>query len=253
MIFRYYVFPYYFVILGMATFNFSLILVLCSGTLGALGWLTACQWVYRLTDSLLDWEDIPSNPTVEEFLEVYLSPHFVGAGTRVQKALILAVVAILIAVVMYRARQTVKRQLIAERDVENVTQVFGKFAPKVVADSMVRDSGALDPVEREAALLFVDLQGFTTMTEKKAAVGIVEILNSWFDRATEVINEHEGVVTQFQGDAILAIFNLPHDDPNHAENAYKAALGLLALTESNKFAGERLNCRIGFNTGHMIA
>jgi adenylate cyclase len=60
-------------------------------------------------------------------------------------------------------------------------------------------------------------------------------------------------VTQFQGDAILATFNVPVADDEHAANAVRAACDMLTSVAGNEFAGERLNIRIGINTGTVVA
>ena len=68
-----------------------------------------------------------------------------------------------------------------------------------------------------------------------------------------MIGVHNGVVTQFQGDAVLAIFNVPIEDAAHARNAFDAACAILACVELGEFAGERIRVRIGINTGLLVA
>jgi class 3 adenylate cyclase len=60
-------------------------------------------------------------------------------------------------------------------------------------------------------------------------------------------------VTQFQGDAVLATFNVPIEDAEHARNAFDAARAILACASEREFAGERIRIRIGINTGPLIA
>ena len=61
------------------------------------------------------------------------------------------------------------------------------------------------------------------------------------------------MVTQFQGDAILATFNVPVPDPNHAANALRAALDMQSAARRREFAGRRIGSRIGINTGRLVA
>lgn len=251
--FRFNIYPFYFLILGVAAFSFSPGLVLWAGVIGSAGWLGAFFWIYTQMATPLTWSDIPDNPTAEQFLDVFLSPDFAAPGSRGQEAMIYLVVAILIAIVMRRARQTVRRQLEAERDMTAISQIFGRFVPKAVADSMIRSKGALDPVERPATVLFSDLAGFTRMMEASGPRVIVETLNAFFDEAAEIIGRHNGVVTQFQGDGILATFNVPLEDRDHAQNAFDAANDLVELVRSRTFGGERLEIRIGLSTGPLVA
>lgn len=69
----------------------------------------------------------------------------------------------------------------------------------------------------------------------------------------DTLEQHGGVVTQFQGDAILATFNVPVTDDQHAHNAIQAALEMLSCVADSKFDGEKLNIRIGINTGSVVA
>ena len=165
----------------------------------------------------------------------------------------LAVVAVLIALVMWRARTTLRRQLEAERDRSMLSGIFGRFVPQAIVNAMLAGRGALAPIEREATVLFADIAGFTEMTERAGPVRTVEILNAYFDEVTRIIGANNGIVTQFQGDAVLATFNVPVEDAGHARNAVKAAREVLDCVSGREFAGERIRVRIGINTGLLVA
>lgn len=253
MIFRFQVFPFYFLILAVAAFSFSPGLVLWSGMVGAAGWMAAYLYIWSGMERVLEWGDIPINPTPEQFLAIFLDADFAATGTRLQEAFVFVVVAALITIVMQRARGVVRRQLEAERGVASISQLFGRFVPKTVADSMIQHEGALDPVEREVTVLMADVAGFTALTEKKGAQAIVDTFNEYFEAASEVIGAHNGVVTQFIGDAVLATFNVPALDPEHRQHGVNAAVDLLERVQSTTFAGEKLEIRVGVSTGLVIA
>ncbi len=253
MIFRFQVFPYYFLILAVAAFSFSPGLVFWSGIAGGAGWFAAFLYVRSGMERTLEWTDMPAQPTAEQFLAIFMNIDFVGTGTRLQEASVFILVATLIAIVMYRARSVVRRQLEAERGVEAISQLFGRFVPKSVADTMIQHEGALAPVEREATVLIADVAGFTAMTETKGAQAIVDTFNAYFEAASEVIGTHNGVVTQFIGDAVLATFNVPALDPDHRQHGVNAAVDLLQLVQTTTFAGETLKIRVGVSTGPVIA
>lgn len=252
-IFRAPIFPFYFIILGVAALSFSPGLVSWAGIVGALGWLGAFLHVANDVEGVLDWSLVPPNPTAEEVMAVVLDPNFGGLGGRIQEIVSLAVVALLIAVVMWRARNILKRQLAAERDRAAISGIFGRFVPQEIANSIIAGRGALAPIEREATVLFADIAGFTGMTERSGPVKTVEILNAYFDEVTRIISAHNGIVTQFQGDAVLATFNVPVEDAAHAENAFQAARAIIACVADREFAGERIGVRIGINTGSLVA
>jgi class 3 adenylate cyclase len=253
MIFRFQVFPFYFLILAVAAFSFSPGLVFWSGLAGAAGWLAALFHIRSGMERVLEWGDIPDKPTPEEFLSVFLDVDFVATGARLQEATTYFVVSILIAIVMRRARGVVRRQLEAERGMATISNLFGRFVPEAVAESLIQYDGALAPVERDATVLIADVVGFTTLTETKGAQAIVEIFNAYFEAASEVIGANNGVVTQFIGDAVLATFNVPVADPQHRRHGIDAAVDLLTLVQSTTFAGERLEIRVGVSTGPVIA
>ncbi len=252
-VFRFGIHAFYYIVLGIAAFSFSPGLVLWGGIIGAAGWLGAYGWVRTHMTAPLAWSDIPDNPTAAQFLEVFLSPDFAPWGSRVQESLIYLVVALLIAIVMHRARQTVRRQLAAERQMTTISQLFGRYVPAGVAETIIQNQGVLDPAERPATVLFSDLAGFTNMTQTKGPRAIVDTLNAFFDDASQIIGKHNGVVTQFQGDGILATFNVPLEDKDHAQRAFDAANDLVDLVRSKTFGGESLQIRVGVSTGSLVA
>ena len=253
VIFRFDLFPFYFIALAVAAFSFSPWLVVWTGMAGAAAWLATFSWVTSQMPVTLNWADIPRNQGPEAYLEVFLSPYFAPLGTRLQEGLMLVTVAILLAIVMRRARRTVYLHLKADSERKTIADVFGRYVPRTIVDAVVSDRGSLAPVHREATVLFVDLAGFTRLTERLGAERIVEVLNEYFDTVTEIISERNGVVTQFQGDAVLATFNVPVEDAKHADRAVAAASDIIARIESGRFGNEALDVRIGVNTGSLIA
>ena len=139
------------------------------------------------------------------------------------------------------------------RDKDRIKNLFGRYVPEAVVEGLISDRGALAPLEREATVLFADLAGFTQMTELSGPAGIIDILNAYFDDATKLISEQCGVVTQFQGDAVMAIFNVPLEDPEHVRHAMRAALAIQECVAQKKYRGKALKVRIGINTGMLIA
>lgn len=253
IVFRFDVLIYFFIVIAVAAFSFSPGLVMWTGTFSAVAWLSVFAWAVSALEETRDWRDIPADATAAQFLEVFLHPGFIGTGSRLQEALALITVASLLAVVMRRARRTVRLQLEADAERRNISEIFGQYVPRAVADLVISDHGSLAPVERTATVLFVDVANFTALTERIGPAKTVDVLNAYFDAATEIIGAHNGVVTQFQGDAVLATFNVPLADDDHASHAVHCAERLLARVATTHFAGEQLRVRIGVNTGSLIA
>ena len=139
------------------------------------------------------------------------------------------------------------------RERKIIRDTLGRFVPEKVASSLLTGGGKIEVQQTEATILFCDIESFTSLTESLGPVKIVEVLNSYFSAMVEILEQFEGVVTQFQGDAILATFNVPITNSSHAENAIRAAMKMLNGVGTQAFDGEKLDIRIGINTGQVVA
>ncbi len=136
---------------------------------------------------------------------------------------------------------------------EAIVRTLGKYVPESVAEAIIRDQGALEPRRTLATVLFTDIENFTNIAESMPPEQVFQMLNEYFPAVVEPIIDHCGVVNQFQGDAMLVTFNVPVEDPLHADNAVKAALAIQSAVTGHSFAGIPLRTRIGINTGEVIA
>ncbi len=140
---------------------------------------------------------------------------------------------------------------LAEREL--IRRTLGRYVPQSIAEKLLADDGGLTPTEASATILFADIAGFTALTEALGPTRIVEVLNAYFSRMTEIIEAQGGIITQFQGDAILAIFNIPLAVDDHATRACKAAIEMQKAVENEVFSDQKIICRIGINTGPVVA
>lgn len=134
-----------------------------------------------------------------------------------------------------------------------IMDLFGRVMPQKVAERMLNSPDELAPQTVEATVLFCDMADFTHMTEELGPAKVVAVLNAYFTDIVDVVHDHGGIVTQFQGDAILSVFNLPIADPAHAEQAVTAAREIQQHLATREYEGRRLSCRIGIATGPLIA
>ena len=153
----------------------------------------------------------------------------------------------LIAIEGVRLFRETNRQLAIIRD------VFGKYVPEDVAAAIVAGKGSLEPIQTTATVLYSDLEAFTSIVEDMPPEKVVRMLNEYFPAVIEPIERHGGVVNQFQGDAMLVTFNVPVEDPRHADEAVSAAREIQQAVTGRKFAGMSLRTRIGINTGTVVA
>jgi len=103
--------------------------------------------------------------------------------------------------------------------------------------------------------MFVDLRGFTALTQRTPPARVVELLNEYYAIVARVVEREGGLITQFLGDGVVAVFGAPlRPLPDHARPAVRAAIALeRALARRNAAGGERLLAGIGICTGDMIA
>ena len=135
-----------------------------------------------------------------------------------------------------------------------VAQDLSKFVPDVIAKQIKENSHSpnLENTETDnCTILFIDLEAFTSISEEMTPVELVATLNAYFAVAAKSIHQYGGVINQFQGDAILASFNIPQKNAEHATNAIRAGLDILEMMKAKKFSGHSLAVRIGINTGNV--
>jgi class 3 adenylate cyclase len=138
-----------------------------------------------------------------------------------------------------------------ERNV--MRETLGQFLPEAVAHELLAGGGRLEPEEAKATVLISDIEGFATLTDALGARRTIEFLNAYFEVVVGIIERYRGVITQFQGDAVLAVFNLPIADRDHGANALRAALEIVRAAQAQSFAGVRALNRVGITTGRVVA
>lgn len=134
-----------------------------------------------------------------------------------------------------------------------IRSVFGKYVPQSVAEAIVSSQGELEPKHAEATIMYTDIADFTHIAESMRPEHVVGMLNEYFAAVIEPITACGGVITQFQGDAMLVTFNVPLTDPRHADNAVRAATEIQQILNTRKFAGINLSTRIGISSGKVFA
>jgi len=137
---------------------------------------------------------------------------------------------------------------------EFIRDTFGRYVAKEVAAEILRQRVKFAGEEQLVTILFTDIAGYTTISESLTPQEVVEMLNDYFSQVVDVVVKHKGIVNKFIGDAIMAFFNVPLKDPEHAQNAVRAALEIERLSNERRFGkGVRLKTRVGVNTGIVVA
>jgi adenylate cyclase len=155
---------------------------------------------------------------------------------------------------------TAYRYFVEDREKRKVKKLFGRYVSKDVYNQLLAhpERAELGGNRRDMTVLFSDIRGFTTVTEKGDPEELVAQLNEYFSRMVDIVFRHQGTVDKFVGDMVMALFGAPLDDPDHAEHAAAAAVDMVReLGALNaKWAAEgrtALDIGIGINSGDMIA
>ncbi|MCQ6563013.1 adenylate/guanylate cyclase domain-containing protein [Paenibacillus mendelii] len=107
-----------------------------------------------------------------------------------------------------------------------VTNIFGRFVPRTVVDEMLAsgEEVTVGGQRRDISVVFVDIRGFTPMSEKLEPEQVIQVLNEYLDICTKAVFQWNGTLDKFIGDGVMAIFGAPVTLPNHPELAVRAAL-----------------------------
>jgi adenylate cyclase len=133
---------------------------------------------------------------------------------------------------------------------------FQPYLPSVVTDRIRHSETpgeALPGVERTVTVLFADLAGFTTFSERRAPTEVLEMLNAFWAAVVPAIDAAGGVIEHFAGDGIMAIFNAQGDQADHAARGARAARAIMAA--AGPIAASRPGWptfRVGINTGPAV-
>jgi adenylate cyclase len=132
------------------------------------------------------------------------------------------------------------------------------FSPDVLrALVRARDEQSLGPRRRVATVLFSDIRGFTSISERLQPEQVEEMLGEYLTEMTQIVFKYRGSVDKYMGDGIMALYNAPFEDPEHALNAIRTGLEFQerALAVSARWQaklGVPIRIGVGINTGEML-
>jgi class 3 adenylate cyclase len=151
------------------------------------------------------------------------------------------------------------RLAITEHGRKRIRQMFGFYlAPSVVAQlEMLEELPERGGVRRRLTCFFSDIAGFTTLTEAADPMELAPALNAYFDGVCAAVEAEGGIVIEFLGDGVQAMFGAPADQPDHAARAIAAARAINAFTERFRHVGAARDMgfghtRIGVHTGDAL-
>lgn len=142
---------------------------------------------------------------------------------------------------------------------KKIMGAFGKYVSPVIVERIMKHPETLNlgGERKNITVLFSDIRGFTTISEKLTPHKLVSLINGYLTAMTSIIIKHNGLVDKFIGDAIMAFWNAPLNQPKHAERACAAALEMLEKLKELQKKWERkklprIEIGVGINTGEAV-
>jgi adenylate cyclase len=233
---------YVFIFIALRALRFEPLYVVAAGLAAAAGWL-----------ALLAYAALSGEMVVTRDYVRYLTSNSVLVGAEIDKVISILMVTVVLALGLVRARRILFRAVL-----EGVlAKDLSRFVAPEVADRISTSDRGLKPGDGEvrvATVLFTDIEGFSTVSERVSPERLVRLLNDYFAAVSGAIERHGGAITQFQGDAMLVTFNAVKDDSEHAANAVRTAIDIQEATRARDFGGGvRLRTRCGISTGRIVA
>ncbi|MBW1786122.1 MAG: HAMP domain-containing protein [Deltaproteobacteria bacterium] len=141
---------------------------------------------------------------------------------------------------------------------EKIRDSFGRYVTPEIVDLVLEspDNKWMKGYRVDVTVLFVDIRGFTTLSENKEPEEIVELLNDYFSDVTDVVIKYGGHLNKFVGDEAMAVFGAPVSDADHAESAVRAALDIQSAIAEGNLKEERkskISVGVGINSGETVA
>ena len=136
----------------------------------------------------------------------------------------------------------------SELDKRRITDTFGRYLSPKVVETLAKNPGKIElgGETREMTFHFCDIRGFTTISEKFDPHGLTVFINKFLTPMTQIILEHDGTIDKYMGDCIMAFWNAPLDDADHAFKAVSAGIAMMAAMPAiNRDIGARLPERAG--------
>ncbi len=154
---------------------------------------------------------------------------------------------------------TVYRYVTEEREKKKIRGAFQYYLTASVINEILKDPSKLKlgGDKKHLSVMFSDIRGFTGISEKLTPEELVRLLNEYLTAMTDVVFKYDGLLDKYIGDAIMAVFGAPLDQPDHALRACRTALEMMSELKRlrEKWAAEGrpdVNIGVGVNTGDMV-
>ncbi len=213
-------FVYVFVLIGLRALRFEPVWVVVSGLTAALGWTTLVALaVLTAPTSPITWDLV----TALRSTQIHLGGEF-------DRVLAVLVLTAMLALALTRARRLLESAVAQQRAVADLSLFFDDQVARRITGSEA-DVMAGQGEQRDAAVLFLDLRGFTAASMQLTPTALIALLGEYQQLAVPIVRRHGGSIDKFLGDGILASFGAVAPDPAYAANALRAVDAIMAAVD----------------------
>lgn len=238
---------YIFIFIALRALRFEAYYVILAGAVSSIGWIL--MFVYVILAE-------PGNPMITRDYVQYLTSNSVLIGGEIDKIISIIMVTGILALAISRANGLLERS-VAEGDTVKSLSRF--FAPAVIEQMAAAEKEVSlgEGVEREAAILMMDLRGFTPFSKDLSPDDLICLIVDYQTRMVPIIRKHNGVIDRFEGDGIIASFGSVRDSSTYAADVLNATQELIEAAdlwwqERLSEGVEPINIGIAVTTGTII-
>ncbi|MEM7748223.1 MAG: adenylate/guanylate cyclase domain-containing protein, partial [Pseudomonadota bacterium] len=231
-------------------------LVVWAGIATIATWSAGYLWVLSLPETLFfsSRQVLDKGLGIDEVLNTVLDPNAVGLARLTNQIVFLVLVTAILTLTVWRSRRLVRKQVAAEAQRLSLSRYF---SPNIVRELSSNESALQRPKVQPAAVLFADIVGFTTISERLDPKSLVDLLRGFHGRMAQAALAHDGTVDKYIGDAIMVHFGTPHRKVDDPVRALACARDMMA--EVKRWNSERENANespirvgIGVHYGEVI-
>ena len=212
---------YIFIFIALRALRFQVRFVVAAGITAALGWTAMTSYVVFAN---------PADNMITRDYVHYMTSNAVLIGAEVDKIISILLVTLIIALALKRARVLLVNSVTEQTAARDLSRFFDQsVADQIRGAEHQVESG--EGVRREAAILFIDIRGFTSMAAELDASKVVEILSEYEKRIVPIIQSNNGTIDKFLGDGIMATFGAVSPSDTHAADALRSIDEILLETQ----------------------
>ena len=213
---------YIFIFVALRTLRFEIRYILIAGGAAALGWVIMAVYVMTI---------VPGDTMITRNYVTYLTSNSILIGAEVDKIIAILVVTAILAMATSRARALLVQSVAETTAARDLARFFSPEIAREITSSADRVTAGRG-VERDAAVLYLDLRGFTDLASRSTPNELIGFLTEYQRRMVPVIQKHNGCVDKFLGDGIMATFGAALANDTYAADALRAIDAMVGEAEA---------------------